>query len=187
MSQILWLIAEDRKGAEITAKILKLKYPSLHIQVRFAKGISDLADKLDGFIKLILSQRNPQDCIAVLHDADEFTLPHERHDHDAIAKICQKYADDVIALIAHDEIEAWLLADSGICQWLKQKPANYDEYKQPSKILAGWLDKAKKGRYREVDLPNILRHVDGTADLHSKSLQHSLRLLADADCMSTDD
>lgn len=187
MSRTLWLIAEDRKGAEITARILKLKYPTLQVQVRFAKGISDLAEKLEGFIKLVQSQRKPQDCIAVLHDADEYTLTHERHDHEAIAKICEKYAEEVIHLIAYDEIEAWLLADGGICQWLKQKPTNHDNQKQPSIILAGWLDKAKKGRYREVDLPNILRHVDGTGDTHSQSLKHALTRLADAKCVSASD
>ena len=183
MNRTLWLIAEDRKGAEITARILKIKYPTLQVQVRFAKGVSDLAQKLEGFIKLAQSQRKPEDCIAVLHDADEYTLPHERHDHDAIAKVCLQYVDDVIHLTAHDEIESWLLADGGICNWLKQKPANYDDQKLPSKILAGWLDKAKKGRYREVDLPNILRHVDGSADTHSQSLRRALTDLTDAGCM----
>lgn len=184
---MIWLIAEDRKGAEIAAKIIKLKYPSVQIQVRFAKGISDLVKKVEGFIELVLAQSKQADCIAVLHDADIQTLPNERHDHAAIEKICQKYQADVIHLMAYDEIEAWLLADGGLAQWVSQKPLNYDHAKQPSKILEHWLDKAKKGRYREVDLPNILRHVDGTGDKHSQSLQVALKKLVDAGCLPTED
>jgi hypothetical protein len=191
MSGTIWLIAESRNDGEIARTIIRRKYPHVRVAVTMAPGknpnISRLAQHIEGLIKQAMKRRKRGDCIAVLHDADLQTRSNEedRKDYDRIREVCEseEYRRHVVLVIAHDEIEAWLLADFGLCQWLNTRPRNWDEQRQPSETLKSLLDKANKPKYREENLPGILTHLDGTADQHSPSLQAALRHLDDAPCV----
>jgi len=169
------LICEDDTDAEIVRAIFRAK--TLDIRVNrvplagTSGGISRLAYKLEDLIKLARDERKRGDCIAVLHDADEHTET-DRREYEKIRQICEKYKEDVYLAIANDAIEAWLLADEGLCKWLGIKAKNRDEEPRPKDILNRHLKKKNKslkwqGRHRAT----ILAQLDGSGDQHSLSMQ----------------
>jgi hypothetical protein len=148
MAGTIWLIIEGQNDAEIVEAIVKHHYPHVHVEPLFPFGknpnLSRLAAQIERLIKQALDNRQSGDCIAVLHDADLLSQPHDRAAYDHIQKACKRYRKDIRLVLAKDEIEAWLLADAGLCKWLQIKAQNCDEMKQPSLHLAALLDKAGK-------------------------------------------
>jgi hypothetical protein len=170
------------------AAILKRRYPRVRVQSLRPTGkkpnLSRLAQQIERLIQQALVNREASDCIAVLHDLDQFTRPNlkDRADYDHIKAVCSRYRKDVVLVVAWDEIEAWLLADPGLCAWLGIKPSNWDEARKPSEDIANFLDKAGKPKYREGNLSRILAQLDGTGDQFSPSLKAALAHLDDAPC-----
>lgn len=183
MSRIIYLTTEDRMDANvirafIRAKQLLFEIKESELQVR---GINQLAAQLGNIIKSFLKERRAGDCIAVLHDADALTQT-DRTRYDQIRQVCDRYREDVFLVIARDELEAWLLADEGLCDWLGEKPGNKDEMKRPSDRLKS-LAKAKMNRdYGQRTQEQVLKHLNGTADKHSPSFQQALAHLNNAAC-----
>lgn len=175
MSGKIWLIVEDESDAKIVQKILSKK--GLQVQVKpkppvgGVGGISRLASQLEELIKTTRSDKEKRDCIAVLHDEDTYKQS-DRTAYQQIAEICKRYAQDVKLVLAQDVLEAWLLADAGLCKWLdnKMKPQNWDNKPNAKKELETRLKKKGiiySGRY----LDKILEHIDGTGDKFSPSLR----------------
>ncbi|MEO8606399.1 MAG: hypothetical protein ABI690_00835 [Chloroflexota bacterium] len=188
MSGTLWLIVEGKVDGEIVKAILKHRYPQVSIRILKPTGaqpsVSRLAKQIDQLIRQALAEPKRGDCIAVLHDADLQTRPHknERQDYQHIETVCKKYARQVKHVIAYDEIESWLLADTTFCTWLGTKPQNWDEKSKPSETLINLLDKAGKPKWREDNWIKILENLDGTGDKFSSSLQSALKHLENAPC-----
>src|SRR5258708_17564799 len=121
MSRLLRLIAEDPSDVEVLTEILRKK--SIFIQVENGlmpnnlRGINYLPQELP---KLIATTRAayPDDAIAVLIDAEWYKPKQDRFNHKQVAAICPRFRADTKLLWAVQEIEAWILADSGICAWL---------------------------------------------------------------------
>jgi hypothetical protein len=184
MTATIHLIVEDRRDAEVIRSILRAK--KLNIQIRpmppKSGGIFRLAKELDNLIQVALHNRESGDCIAVLHDADEQTqVNREVYEH--IKRICTSYKKDVVLVVARDELEAWLLADNGVCQWLGIAPKNRDAEKRPSDTLAGLMQSKYKLKYQGSDRAGIFTHIDGTGDKFSPSMQKALQHLENAPCM----
>jgi hypothetical protein len=125
----LHVIAESEKDVLILRTIIAKRYPSVTLR-RVGQlavgGIGRMAKDLKTNIEQALKTCKAGDCIAVIHDLDKLSRPDGRSDYEKVARICAEYAEHVILIQAHDEIESWLLADSGICKWLGQNPQNYD-------------------------------------------------------------
>jgi hypothetical protein len=171
MSRTLWLIAEDDTIDAVIRAIFTAK--GFNVRVRLlgqAVGISMLAQEISNLIAEARRQRNPGDCIVVIHDADELKEPDRRH-YNTVKAVCerQENRDDVLLIIAHDEIESWLLADEGLCRWLSKKPRNKDEQRLPSEILNGWLRRKKKLKWDRRHRDEVLKWVDGTGDAPDRS------------------
>jgi hypothetical protein len=186
VSGTIWLIVEGRTDGEIVRSLLRRRYPKLRVVPIKPTGskpnLSRLAEQIEELIKSALAERDSRDCVAVLHDADIQVQP-DRASYERIQKICEQHAPHVKLVIAHDEIEAWLLADSGLCEWLSQTPRNCDGERQPSLILRSWLDKAGKPRYREENLPRILNNTQGDGDKFSPSMREAIEHLKNAPCI----
>jgi hypothetical protein len=187
VSGTIWLIAEAYSDAEIVKAILKRRYPQVRVKATWPTGskpnVSRLASQIEELISQAIKDKKSGDCIAVLHDADLQTRPDGRQDYDKIKQICKKYKNEVMLVIAHDEIESWLLADEGFCSWLETAPGNWDNRAKPSEMLNNLLDKAKKPRFREPNLNRILIHIDGTGDEFSPSMKQALQHLEGAVCV----
>lgn len=188
MSGQLWLIVEGQYDGDIVRAILS-KHPDYYelakrVEVIKPTGgtpnLSRLAAQLEKLIQSIQKQKN--DCIAVLHDQDANAEPHRRQHYDKIQQVCRRY-QQVVEVIAKDELEAWLLADGGLCNWLGIKVQNWDEKTKPSEKLASLINEKFRLAY-PGDLTKILPHLDGTGFKMSHSLQVAIEHLQSAPCVS---
>jgi hypothetical protein len=171
------LICEDETDADIVKAILQKKLPEVrvsHIPLSGGSGgISRLANQLGDLVERVRELRQKGDCIAVLHDADEHTARHRSSD-ERIKTICQKYEHDVYLAIAKDAIEAWLLADEGLCKWLGIRAKNNDEDPRPKDTLRSQLRKSKNLKWQGPDRAKVLAQIDGTGDKHSPSMRSAV-------------
>jgi hypothetical protein len=183
MSGAIWLITEDEADSKAVQEIL---YASgFVIKVIWLQttggggGIYRLVEQLETLIEYALKKKANNDCVAVLHDADEHKQPN-RETYDEIRRICKKH--NVYHVVAKDELEAWLLADAGICRWLGIKHEGWDSQKEPSRDLERFLKKLNprmkyQGHYRA----EVLKHLNG--DNLSPSLKKALKHLENAPCI----
>jgi hypothetical protein len=190
MSWTIWLIVEDENDGDIVRIILDKKRINVG-RPRILKpsgahgGISRLDNQLELLITTIRKDkrfRPKQDCIAVLHDWDENREQSNRRHYENIERICRKHR--VKLVIARDEIEAWILADSGICEWLDLQPRNWDEHSKPSDELNRQLRKKYRMKYQASDRAKVLLHLSGDADKQSPSMKQALGHLDNAPCVS---
>ncbi len=131
----------------------------------------------------MISIKHSKDCVAVLHDADEQTEP-ERQLYEKIRLVCERFKKHVVHVIAKDEIEAWLLADEGLCQWLSIRARNCDGQKRPSDELKRLVQQKKQPmKYQGPDRAKVLAHVDGSGDKYSPSMREALEHLKNAPCV----
>lgn len=189
MSGRIFLIVEAERDGRYARAIIQRHYPK--VEVRYItpgrkQGIGELAKNIERLLIGALEAKGKRDCVAVLHDADETTTPN-RNLHQAIAQACRKHKGAVVLVLAKDEIEAWLMADSGVCAWLDRKPKNWDEATQPSETFKSWLDKANKGPYDDDTAAQIAQRLQGDGHQHSPSLTEALRHLNGAVCVQTED
>lgn len=180
------LICEADTDANIVRAILKAKGFRVRVEripMRSKQdGLSWLVKDVDLLIQTAIKKRQPGDCIAVLHDVDEHTEP-DRRRYEEIETICKKYQNNVVRVVARDEIEAWLFADEGICKWLGIKPDGPDTLPRPSERL-NTLVKRKTGHdHTGVMRAKVLDHLNGTGDKHSPSLKDALEHLENAPCV----
>jgi thymidylate synthase len=183
---IIHLIGEHENDADVVNAILK----AMNIDMRAkalkppggSGGISRIADNIEALIKTAIQKRQKGDCIAVLHDADVMS-ERRRANHDRIKTVCEKYREDVKLVIAEDEIEAWLLADEGLCRWLNENPEkSSNNERKPSERLNRAV-KRKTGKSTGRMLKQVLAKLDGSGDKHSDSLKKALKHLHNAPCM----
>jgi len=184
MSGTIWLITEDESDKVIVEALVRKK--GFDIQVARLKltggsgGVDRLAHQLERLIRDAKDMKKPNDCIVVLHDADIHMQQSNRQTYEQIRRICKD--NKVTLILARDEIEAWLLADSGICKWLGIRPRNHDEETKPKDKLNSLLDQKHNMKYRERNQEKILAHLNGDGDTHSPSMQEALQHLEDAPC-----
>ena len=184
MSGTIWLITEDENDGEVIKALLAAK--NIHVRVKIRKltgntgSVSRLAVQLKKHIQTAQREKSANDCIAVLHDADEKSQP-DRELYRKIAQICRQM--QVKEVIAKDELESWLLADGGLCKWLGITPKNWDEQRKPSDKLASLLKAKKKLKYQARGRDVVRNHLDGTGDKYSHSMSAALKLLEDAPCI----
>lgn len=181
MSGTIWLIAEDENDIKVVKAILSKR--QIHVRVEWVQltggsgGIGRLRNQLEKLIKTAFELKSPQDCIAVLHDADIHKQPN-REVYNQIAQLCKKHK--VKHVVANDELESWLLSDSGIANWLKIKHENWDTRKSPSDELHSRMQKEYKLKYQGRGRNEVLEHLEG--NILSPSFQAALAHLENAPC-----
>ncbi len=191
MSPTIWLIVEDETDGHMVQALLDGALGQNKIRVAWLNptgntgGVSRLAHQLERLIQDAQRKRNPGDCIAVLHDADELIghTPEERKPYRRIKVICDKYKNDVALIIARDEIESWLLADEGLCKRLKLTPRNWDTKPKPTEALRKAV-RDEMGIEYSRKREKVLIHVDGTGHKRSPSMRRAMKHLENAPCTS---
>jgi len=184
MSGTIYLIVEEREDAKVVEAILLAKQIIVPVYPLYPShgSISRLTIELKDLIATAIAKRQPGDCIAVLHDADKFKEA-RRENYQRIQTICRRYSKDVVHIIAHDEIEAWLLADEGICRWLEIRQENQDSRQKPEDYLKS-LVKRKTGKdYSGPNRAKVRAQIDGNT--LSPSLRQALNHLDNAPCVGT--
>jgi hypothetical protein len=188
MTRTMWLLTEDVSTYKVIQALFRAKgYAEVQIKLRgSARDLSTLAKEIRALLKEAKRLKHRNDCIVAIHDAD-LLVRLDRKSYDDIKRVCElEENQDVLYVLAHDEIESWLLADAGLCKWLGEKPRNRDEERQPSLILNSLL-KARKGkvRWNERYQDEILKWVDGTGDApnRSPSMRSAFEQLVELSCM----
>lgn len=187
MSGGIHLIAEDHTDAEVVRAMLKARKIPVSVYpltpAGASGGVSRLAQQLERLIQTALRKRQTGDCIAVLHDADELSETN-RSSHDQIKATCRKYPQDVVLIVAQDEIESWLLADEGLCRWLNENPRNASihERKPSERLERAVKDKTGK-KYSGKMRAQVLEKLDGTGEQYNRSLQKALTHLHNTPCV----
>lgn len=180
MSGTIWLITEDENDYKIVKHIVEEKL-GFAIKVRWRSptvfGISRLAAQLGTLIKETRKLVTGNDCIVVLHDED--VNQRNRTHYNTIREICQ--SERVSLVVAKDEIEAWLLSDSGVSKWLKMtRVKTWNNAPKPSDDLKSLMNRHYKLPYpRELD--RLLVEVAG--DGINESFQDALVKLRNAPCI----
>jgi len=181
VSGTIYLIAEDTNDVDVVKAILQANEISVNVEKLFLTkhgGISRLDTQLTRLIQTARVKCGDRDCIAVLHDADESTETRRKH-HNRIRDICRDH--HVPHIVAREEIESWLLADEGICQWLGIKAQNHDNMRKPKNRLNSLVKRKVKKDYSGATRKKVLNHVNGIT--RSPSLTEALKHLDGAPCI----
>lgn len=184
MSGKIYLIVEDETDADAVRALLKRKGFSVSVvPIRIpgkTGGVSRVSSQIDKLITDAKKLLSANDCLVVLCDADVHTDPQQSHQK-RIADACKKH--NVKYIPAHDSVESWFLADSGVCDWLGKKPKNWDEQAKPKEELDRWLKDKQKSRYESGGRQQVIQHLKGDGDTHSPSLREALKNLDGAPCV----
>jgi hypothetical protein len=180
VSRTLWLIAEHRNDADVVVEILKKRGIPVNINPVSMpdnkSGINHMLQELAKLIETTQAARQADDRIAVLIDAEWYKLKRDRYNHKQVAAICRRFRPDVKLLWAVQEIEAWLLADSGVCAWLGIEVQQTDPLHDPKEKLSSLLHHrglSSRGRGRS----RIFQQMRGDGDQHNRSLGRVLRYI----------
>ncbi len=188
MPSSLWLITEDQSDFEIVKQIFMKR--NIDVTLRFfglesgSGGISQLAEQLPKLIKGVRANKKMKrgDCIVVLHDLDAESQQLHNKAYKDIGKICSK--EGVMRIIADDEIEAWLLADKGLCSWLNIKAKSWDGKPRVKEALVQRLHKKYPNmRYGGPDRDKIIANLDGSGLERSISMKAAFDQLKEANCL----
>jgi hypothetical protein len=185
MTCTLWLIVEDEHDGEAIKALLTAKRLDIKVKVKQptggSGGISRLARSLNENIRTAKAQMKASDCIVVLHDWDIQKQQHNRDHYRKIEDICRQEAVQLV--IAHDELEAWLLADEGLCKWLGINPKQWDSEPKPSDTLRSLLQRHKKLKYQGRNRQTVYDQLDGSGDKYSESIRDAYRRLMEWQCL----
>src|ERR1700690_944289 len=189
MSPTIWVITESEWDFDVFKAVLQRKVKAIRLRhVRLSGGtgsISRLASQAATLIRAIRKDRRwrDDDCIAVLHDTYTQTMGRQESHYKTINDVCKKHS--AVHLIVNEKIEAWLLADDGICRFLEQaishkvKRKSWDSSPNVKTDLENFLGRAKMS-YGGPDKDKLLDHLDGTGDVRSSSLKKAIKSLQDA-------
>lgn len=107
MSGRIILIVEGQNDGAIATRIIMCKYP--HIKPpRIIRptgnnpNLSHLAEQIYELISTAIQIREQGGCIAVVHDKDLLTRPHNRADYERIEQACTE--KHITRIEAHDEL-----------------------------------------------------------------------------------
>src|SRR5258708_5546303 len=180
----IWLIPEDRTGFFVFQAIVEKRKLNAHVVLRGkAESFDKLAIEIEDVLISVLEEMQPGDCIIILHDTDD-SVQTDRKWYKHIDKVCQKkkFRQHVSLITATEEIEAWLLADKGLCRWLKVSPSASDHISQPSKRLAKLINDKHKMKWNDLNKPKILQHMDVTGEILSESMRTAMQTFLAMPC-----
>jgi len=186
MKQTVWLIVEAEADGKIIKHLIFKHFPTLYVEVFTATGgspnLSRLESQLNDLIKrarkgTLKHPATHRDCILVVHD-DDMIQPN-RTVYSAIAQKCR--SNGVVEIVASDELEAWLLSDSGLSKWLGIKQETWNSKQRPSDDLKSLLKAQKSLKYPD-DLQKVLPHLN--SDGINESFQDALKTLKTLPCTS---
>jgi len=184
MTGTIWLLVESKYDAQIATKLIHIHHPNVGVEYLVPSGQPSLSTLDRDLTDLVTFARRgkpqrpfgPNDCIVVLHD-DDYSQPDRRH-YTSITNKCA--AHGIVEIVAKDEIEAWLLSDTGVCRWLRARRVTCNTETRPSDRLKRLMRNRKQQRYPgRLDqlLPNV------TGDSHNQSFQSALNQLHNSPCV----
>lgn len=184
MTGTIWLLVESKSDAQIATKLIHVHFPNVGVEYLLPSGQPSLSTLDRDLADLVTLARRgtprrpfgPNDCIVVLHD-DDHSQPERRH-YTSIADKCAQYG--IVEVVAKDEIEAWLLSDTGVCRWLGARRVTCNTDTRPSDRLKSLMNDRKQQRY-PGRLDQLLPKITG--DSNNLSFQSALDQLKNSPCI----
>lgn len=193
----VWIIAEDEHDYIVIKKLIEkhLYEEGRTVSIQKIKlggnagGIGRMAQQLDKLIKTKIGDKDwdkDKDCIVVLHDADKGE-PRDDSPYRKVAEVCKYHG--VKEIIAHDELESWMLADSGLCEWLGEKTKSkmrlksWDNEPSPKERLIEYLQKFGFD-YPGRRFDQIVEQLVGDGHERSRSMQTAFEMLKLLNCFN---
>lgn len=186
MGGTVWLIVESDTDGRVLKALFAKRFPQIHVEYITSGGSSPNISRLESELTDLIKRarkgtlKRPwtnDDCIIVIHDDD--MIQSNRTVYTSIKQKCD--ATGVLEIIAKDELEAWLLSDSKLSQWLGIKQETWNSKQRPSDDLKSLLKKKRDLRY-PADLHKVLPNIefDGT----NTSFQEAVKTLKNLPCIS---
>jgi|GEM_PF-2497679 len=185
MTRKIYVISESEDDPPILQALLNAQDINVRVvnRTKGPGGVSRLADKLERLIQTIRQEpnRSQDDCIVVLHDVDTHSEPRREH-YNKIKQICEKHLDIVVRIEARETIEAWLLSNDGMCQWLGILTQDRDGLTDPKGFLKTKIrNKHIKIKYQAFGKQKVVAQIKGI--IHSTSFKEAIKQLRDAGCL----
>lgn len=113
------LIVEDDSDGRALSFLIRTLNARATVDWLPANGIGNIDRNGRRLIGLAKDRATRHGCVAVIIDGDRKNVGRDEP-HRSIARQCR--AGGIPLLIARESLEAWMLADAGICQWLEVTP-----------------------------------------------------------------
>ena len=169
------LIVEDDSDGRAIAELASRSGCRARVDWLPAGGIGNIKRNADRLIRLAGDRIDGANgCVAVLVDRDSKD-PSTEEPHRTIWRACRRARVEFIAV--REAVEAWFLADPGICTWLGlTQPVRTDSIANPKKRVAVAFDKKTGRPYRKRRARvEVARQCTGVDRARNESLSLALR------------
>jgi hypothetical protein len=171
------LVVEDDSDGQAIAELAARSGCRARVDWLPANGIGNIKRNTERLIALARDRvSDGRGCVGIVVDRDQRD-PSRDEPHRTIARMCRKARVEFIA--AREAIEAWFLADTGICRWLGvSQSGRTDVIRNPKQRVATAFDKrvGRPYRRRRARL-EVARQASGVDRSRNDSLQKALAAL----------
>jgi hypothetical protein len=170
------LIVEDDSDGRALAALTSRSQISSRVDWLPAGGIGDIKRRAEQLIELAKDRiTSTTGCVAVLVDRDGKD-PLRDEPHRTIAAACRRTGVEFLA--AREALEAWFLADEGICSWLGVRArATTDRIGDPKAVVAkAFLKKTGRPYRQRRSRVETVRHASGIQWSRNESANRARRL-----------
>lgn len=168
------LIVEDDSDGRAIAELAGKQGGHARFDWLPASGIGNIKRNVEKLISLARDRlAGQQGCIAVLIDRDGKN-PSNDEPHRTIARACRRKKAEFIA--AREALEAWFLADPGVCKWLGlTPPPRTDTIRDPKQRISQAFYKKTGRPYRKRRARlEVVRQSTGIDVGRNRSAQQAL-------------
>lgn len=145
--KVVLIVEDDPDGRALAELALRSG-----LRARFdwlpAGGVGNIKRNAEKLISLARDRvERGRGCVAVVVDRDRKNLVKDEP-HRSISRACRRAKAECI--VAQEALEAWFLADSGICRWLEvSQAARTDTIHDPKQTVARAFDRKTGRPYRK--------------------------------------
>lgn len=168
------LIVEDDSDGRAIAELVGKSVEQVHVDWLPAGGIGNIKRNAAKLISLARDRvEGRRGCVGVLVDRDRKN-PVRDEPHRTIARACRQARAEFVA--AREALEAWLLADPGVCQWLGiATPTTTETMRDPKQRVAQAFSRKTGRPYRKRRARlEVARHSTGIDVAKNSSAQRAL-------------
>jgi hypothetical protein len=171
--RVIMIVEDDSDGRAIRQLAVASGLPA-NLDWLPTNGIGNIKRNGDRLIGLAKERAGGHGCVAVLVDEDGSNIERDEP-HRTILRICKKAKVPFVAV--RQSLEAWMLADPGICEWLGVSVrARTDTIANPKAIVARafYLRTGRAYRRRRARV-EVTAHARGANRAANGSLNGALR------------
>lgn len=170
------LIVEDDSDGRALSLLIKTLNVRAVIDWLPANGIGNIQRNGRRLVALARDRAGRRGCVAVIIDGDRKTIATDEP-HRSIARECR--VGKVALVVARESLEAWMLADAGICAWLEVPPRTTTHtLANPKEIISrAFFRKTGRPYRRRRARVEVAQRATGPNRAANTSIDHAIRHL----------